>query len=135
MQFIVFEYINRLNQANSNVGSNLHHHPHLFADCGVRRVLGRHHARLGHRARALQRQRCHLFIDGRCSRLQVVADGTRGQGLTLVPISAELELTLPLSAELKLTLSPTQAKLTRGCDLKVLKLSYNVSDVSRRSSS
>ena len=28
------------------------------------------------------------------------------QGLTLVPISAQLELTLPLSAELQLTLSP-----------------------------
>ena len=28
------------------------------------------------------------------------------QGLTLVPISAQLELTLPLSAQLKLSLSP-----------------------------
>jgi len=33
---------------------------------------------------------------------------TIGQGLTLVPLSAQLELTLPLSAQLKLTLSPTQ---------------------------
>jgi len=29
-----------------------------------------------------------------------------GQGLTLVPISAQLEITLSLSAELELTLSP-----------------------------
>ena len=29
-----------------------------------------------------------------------------GQGLTLVPVSAQLELTLPLAARLKLTLSP-----------------------------
>ena len=29
-----------------------------------------------------------------------------GQGLTLVPISAQLEQTLPLSAQLNLTLSP-----------------------------
>jgi pheromone shutdown protein TraB len=29
------------------------------------------------------------------------------QGLTLVPISAQLELTLPRSAQLKLTLTPT----------------------------
>jgi len=29
-----------------------------------------------------------------------------GQGLTLVPVSAQLELTLPLSANLKLTLTP-----------------------------
>jgi len=57
------------------------------------------------------------------------------QGLTLVPISTQLELTLPLSAQLKLILSPTQAKLTRRCGPKVLKLSSNVSDVSRRSSS
>jgi hypothetical protein len=28
------------------------------------------------------------------------------QGLTLVPISAQLQLTLPLSAQVKLTLSP-----------------------------
>ena len=32
------------------------------------------------------------------------------QGLTLVPISAQLQLTLPLSAQLKLTLTPTQTK-------------------------
>ena len=57
------------------------------------------------------------------------------QGLTLVPISAQLVLTLPLSAQLKPTLSPTQPKLTRGCGPKVLKLSSNVSDVSGRSSS
>jgi surfactin synthase thioesterase subunit len=37
------------------------------------------------------------------------------QGLTFVPISAQIELTLPLSAELKLTLSPKQHKLTRTC--------------------
>jgi len=34
------------------------------------------------------------------------ANGCRGQGLTLVPISAQLELTLRLSAQLKLTSSP-----------------------------
>ena len=34
------------------------------------------------------------------------AVAARGQGLTLVPISAELELTLHLSAQLELTLSP-----------------------------
>jgi hypothetical protein len=32
---------------------------------------------------------------------------TLQQGLTLVPISAQIELTLPLSAQPKLTLSPT----------------------------
>jgi len=57
------------------------------------------------------------------------------QGLTLVPISAQFELTLPLSARLERTLSPLQPKLIRGCVPKVLKLSSNVSDVSRRSSS
>ena len=54
-------------------------------------------------------------------------------GLTLVPFPAQLELTLSLSAQLKLALSPTQPKLTRGCAPKVLKLSSNVSNVSRRS--
>ena len=48
---------------------------------------------------------------------------------TLVPISAQLELTLPLSAQLKLALSPTRPKLPRGCGPKVLKVSSNVSDV------
>jgi len=52
-----------------------------------------------------------------------------GQGLTLVPFSAQLELTLPLSAQLELTLSPVQPKLIRGCVLTMLKLSSNVSDV------
>ena len=60
---------------------------------------------------------------------------TTGQGLTLVAISAQLELTLVISAQLKLALSPTQPKLIRGGVQKVLKLSSNVSDVSRRSSS
>jgi len=59
----------------------------------------------------------------------------RKQGPTLVPISAQLEPTLPLSAQLKLTLSPAQPKLTLGSGPKVLKLSSDVSDVSRRSSS
>jgi len=36
-----------------------------------------------------------------------LAWGGARQGLTLVPISAQLELTLPLSAEVELTLSPT----------------------------
>jgi len=62
-------------------------------------------------------------------------DATPGQGLTLVPISAQLELTLPLSAQLKLDLSPIQPKLTRDFVPKLLKLSSTVSDVSRRSSS
>ena len=64
-----------------------------------------------------------------------VLGAPHAQGLTLVPVSAQLELTLPVSAQLKLTLSPPQPELTRGCGLKVLKLSSNVSDVSRRSSS
>jgi len=57
------------------------------------------------------------------------------QWLTLVPTSAQLELTLPLSAQLKLTSFPMSPNLTRGCVLKVLKLSSNVSDVAPRSSS
>jgi hypothetical protein len=60
---------------------------------------------------------------------------TSDQGLILVPISAQLELTLPPSAQLKLTLSLVRPKLTRGCVPKVLKLSSNVSGVYRRSSS
>jgi len=50
------------------------------------------------------------------------------QGLTLVPVSAQLELTLPLSAQLKLTVSPISPDVTRGCVLKVLKLSSKASD-------
>jgi hypothetical protein len=50
------------------------------------------------------------------------------QGLTLAPISAELEHTLPISAQLKLTLSPVRPNVTRGCVPMVLKLSSNVSD-------
>jgi hypothetical protein len=38
-----------------------------------------------------------------------------GQGLTLFPISAQLELTPHRSAQLQLTLSPIQPRLTRGC--------------------
>jgi len=57
------------------------------------------------------------------------------QGLTLVPSSAQLEVTLPRPAQIRLTASPIQPKFTRGCVPKVLKLSANVSDVSRRSSS
>ena len=56
-------------------------------------------------------------------------EALKGQGFTLVPISAHLELTLPLSAQLKLTLSPIQPKSTRGCTPKVLKFSPHVSDV------
>jgi len=48
----------------------------------------------------------------------------RSQGLTLVPVSAQLEFTLPLPGQLKLTLSP-MPKLTRGCGPKVRKLSSN----------
>jgi len=51
------------------------------------------------------------------------------QGLTLVPISAQLELTLPLSAQLKITSFPAQPKSNRGRGPKVLKLSSNGSDV------
>jgi len=51
------------------------------------------------------------------------------QGVTLVPISAQLELTASISAQLKLTMSPVQPKCTRGCVSKVLKMSSNVSDV------
>jgi len=68
-------------------------------------------------------------------RAQLLLVAPVGQGLTLVPISAQLQITLPISAQLKLALSPAQPKFTRGCGPKVLKLSSNVSDVSRRSSS
>ena len=51
------------------------------------------------------------------------------QGLTTVPVSAQIELTLPPSAQRNLTLSPKQPKLTRRCVPKVLKLSSNVGDV------
>jgi hypothetical protein len=57
------------------------------------------------------------------------------QGLNFVSNSAQLELTVPGRAQLKLTLSPIYPKLSRGCGPKVLKLSSNVSDVARRSSS
>jgi len=71
--------------------------------------------------------------NARCEPATVCA--SNNQGLTLVPNAAQLELTLPLSAQLKLTLTPIQPKLTRECGPKVLKLSCNVSDVSRRASS
>ena len=51
------------------------------------------------------------------------------QGLTLVPISAQLELTVHLSAQLQLTSSLRKPNQTRGYVPKVLKLSSNVSDV------
>jgi len=51
------------------------------------------------------------------------------QGLTLVPISAQIELTLHLSAQIQLTLSTLQPKLTCGRVPQVLKLSYDVSAV------
>jgi len=57
-----------------------------------------------------------ISIDDESNKLFVIKQGVvickgvvkagLGQGLTLVPISAELELTLPLSAQLKLSLSP-----------------------------
>jgi len=56
-------------------------------------------------------------------------DETMWQGLTLVPVPAQLELTMPPSAQLKPTLSPAQPNFTHGCGSKVLKLSSNVSDV------
>jgi hypothetical protein len=62
-------------------------------------------------------------------------DAEDGQGLTLVPVPAQVELTLPLSAKLKLTLSPVCPKSSRVCVPKVLRLRFNVSDVSRRCSS
>jgi hypothetical protein len=50
--------------------------------------------------------------------------GDARQGLTLVPISAQLELTLPLTARLKLTLSPIQpnqpAYVSRRCSSSAL---------------
>ena len=52
-----------------------------------------------------------------------------GQGPTLVPISAQLELTLPISAQLELTWSPTYPNLTHGCVPKVHKLISHVSNV------
>jgi hypothetical protein len=61
----------------------------------------------------------------------VVAVGAMGQGLTLVPTSAQLELYLPRFR----STSRILPNLTRGCGTNVLKLSSNVSDVSRRSSS
>jgi len=57
------------------------------------------------------------------------------QGPPLVPISAQLELTLHVPAQRMMNLSPIYPKLTRGCVPKVLKMSSNVSDVFRRSSS
>jgi hypothetical protein len=57
------------------------------------------------------------------------------RGFTLVPIPAQLELTLPLTAQLWSTVSPIQPNVPRGCGPKVLKLSSNVSDASQRSSS
>jgi len=62
-------------------------------------------------------------------RAQDLREDRHGQGLTLVPISAQLQLTLPLSAKLKLTSSPMLPKLTHGCGPIVLKLSSTVSDV------
>jgi hypothetical protein len=58
-----------------------------------------------------------------------MAAGAFTQGLTLVPISAQLELNLPLSAQLDLASPLLQPKLSRGCVPKVLKLSSNGSDV------
>jgi hypothetical protein len=60
------------------------------------------------------------------------ARSTRGQGLTLVPISAQFELTPPLSAQLKLVRARSpicKPKTARGCVPKVLELSSNVSVV------
>jgi hypothetical protein len=51
------------------------------------------------------------------------------QGLTLVPISAQLKLTLPISAQLRLTSSPIHPKSIRGCGPEVLKLTSNGSDM------
>jgi len=60
---------------------------------------------------------------------------SNNQGLTLVPGSAQLELTLPFPAPLKLTVSPISPNVTNRCVPKMLKLSSNVSVVSRMSSS
>ena len=75
----------------------------------------------------------HMFLPAELMALARGEGVAHGQGLTLVPISAQLELTLPLSAQLEFTWSPICPKSTRGCGPKVLKLSPNVSDVSRRS--
>ena len=69
--------------------------------------------------------------------VKAVSKRPRGRGLSLVSISAERKLTLTLVAQLKFLLSPvdvSRTKITRGCVPEVLKLSSNVSDVSRRSS-
>jgi hypothetical protein len=80
--------------------------------------------------------RWQVVLDGcrYCCRAPAAMEAKR-QGLTLVPNSAQLELTLPLSAPLELHLSHIQPRLTSGCVPKLRKLSSNVSDVSRRSSS
>jgi hypothetical protein len=77
------------------------------------------------RARMTTRRRSPSWGSGRRSTTWRVLR----QGLTLVPVSAQLEITLPRSAQLMLTLSPVQPKVTRGCVPRVLKLSSNVSDV------
>ena len=79
--------------------------------------------------------RHYAAVQGEAECMRTLAAAGAKQGLTLVPISAQLELTLPLSAHLRLTVSPIQPKLTLGCVPKVLKLSSDVSDVSRTSSS
>jgi uncharacterized membrane protein YgcG len=70
----------------------------------------------------------------RLAAAQDAVEAGRRQGLTLVPIPAQLEHTLPLSAQLKLTVAPIQTNVTLGRVPKVLKLSSEVSNVSRRSS-
>jgi len=64
------------------------------------------------------------------------ANGNVGGGLHWFPIPLNLSLlcTFPLNLSF-LSLSPIKPRLTRGCVPKVLKLSSNVSNVSRRSAS
>jgi len=64
----------------------------------------------------------------------LLASGVSGaavrQERTLVPISAQLELTLPVFAQLQLILFPNITQLNPWMCPKLLKLNSNVSDVS-----
>jgi hypothetical protein len=59
----------------------------------------------------------------------------RGRGLHSFPFPLNLSLISPIFAQLKLTVSSMYPNVTSGCVPKVLKMSSDVSDVSRTSSS
>jgi len=86
-----------------------------------------------HRAGSVTRSRACLTTHHRGCVLvhgsSFVLDCVRPRGLHSFPFPANFELTVPISAQLKLTFSPRYPKLARGCVPKVLKLSFNVSDV------